>query len=548
MHIPRPSISSTALSLIVACYLLFLLNNSFWSEALAYFADDRFSLIVAAAILILAHFAALLAFSAQYVIKPVFIALILIGAAASYFVDAFGTVIDRDMIANVLDTTSTEAGHLITPAYLLHVLIYGVVPAALVAWVRIIHRPFWSKVRRNTVAIIGCLALAGGLLAANFAELASVWRAERERMMSHLVPATPLVGAISLGVRQFRAIGVAAKPLGVDARQGDVIEAAAKPVLTVIVVGETARAQNFSLNGYPRKTNPELEARDVVNFTNVTSCGTATAVSLPCMFSNLGRAGYTNIRFRASENLVDVLKHAGLQVYWWENNSGPKEVANRIPTTSFYGSADARYCREGECLDDILVDHLKAHIDDFKGNSVLVLHSGGSHGPAYYLRYPENFGPFRPDCRSPQLSDCSDAEIVNAYDNSIAYTDLFLAHVIDTLKSRPDIASALIYMSDHGESLGEDGVYLHGLPYFVAPETQTHIPMIAWFSDAYAAAMKLDIGCAKGQTAVPLSHDNLFSTILGLMDVRTSVYSDALDAFSACRPRRDGQTAATGKT
>lgn len=536
MRIPRPSISSTALSLIVACYLLFLLNNTFWRQALAYFADDRVGLTVSIAILLLLHFSVLLAFSAKYVIKPVFIALILVGAGASYFVDAFGTVIDRDMIANALETTSTEAGHLMTPAYFTRLLVYGVLPALLVAWVRVVHQPWWSKVRRNSVTILGCVTLAAALIAADFPALASMWRAEREGMVSRLVPATPIVGAISLGVRQFREIGVVAQPLGADARQGATIAAAGKPVLTVIVVGETARAQNFSLNGYARDTNPELKKRDIVNFTNVTSCGTATAVSLPCMFSNLGRERYSNIRFRSSENLVDVLSHAGLDVVWWENNTGPKEVANRIPETSFYGDKDPRYCRGGECLDDILVDHLKAHIGDLRGNAVVVLHSGGSHGPAYYLRYPESFHPFQPDCRSPQLSDCSDEEIVNAYDNSIAYTDKFLADVIDALKAHPEIASSMIYMSDHGESLGEDGVYLHGLPYFVAPATQTHIPMVAWFSDQYAAAMKLDIGCVRQLTAAPLSHDNLFSTVLGLMDVRTSVYAPALDAFSACRP------------
>lgn len=532
---PRPAVSSTLLSLLVSLYLLFLLNGAFWREASNYYADRPGSFAIFIAILALLHFAVLLALSAQYLIKPAFIALIMIGAGASYFVNTFGTVIDRDMIANAIDTTSTEAGHLMTTAYFRHLLLFGVLPSVLVAWVRVIHRPIWQKVRRNAGSILGCLAIAAALLASDFANIASTWRAEREKMMSHLVPATPVIGAISLGVKRYHDYGLVAQPLGVDAKQGAVIAAARKPVLTVLVVGETARAANFSLNGYVRETNPELKKRDVISFTSVTSCGTATAVSLPCMFSNLGRESYSSTHFLGSENLVDVLAHAGIDVRWWENNTGPKRIADRIPVENFYGKTDPRYCRDGECNDSILVNHLRDNIGRLKGNAVLVLHTGGSHGPAYYLRYPDGFGPFQPDCRSPQLSDCNNAEIINAYDNSIAYTDKTIADVIDVLKTHPQVASSMVYVSDHGESLGEDGVYLHGLPYFAAPETQTRVPMIAWFSDDYARLTGLDTGCLRARSGDPLSHDNLFSTVLGMMDVRTSVYAPTLDAFAACR-------------
>lgn len=537
MSLPRPSISSTALSLLVAIYLLFLLNGAFWRQANAYFNGDLWSFTVFVVVLLLLHFAALLAFSAQYVTKPIFIALIMIGAGASYFVQQFGTVIDRDMIANAMDTTSTEAGHLLTGAYFFHLAVFGIVPSLFVGWVHIEHRPFWSKVRHNTVTILGCALVAIALVAANFSEIASMWRAEREGMMSRLVPATPMIGAISLAVKRYHNYGLVARSLGTDARLGKTIEQAAKPVLTVLVIGETARAANFSLNGYARETNPQLTKRDIVSFKNVASCGTATAVSLPCMFSNLGRDAYSSTGFLSSENLVDVLAHAGLDVRWWENNTGDKQVATRIPKTDFYGNKDPKFCREGECNDDILVEHLKSQLKDMKRNTVLVLHTGGSHGPAYFLRYPENFHPFQPDCRSPQLSDCSDAEIVNAYDNSIAFTDRVLAEIIDTLKAHPEFASAMLYLSDHGESLGESGVYLHGLPYFVAPETQTHIPMISWFSDAYSQTMKLDANCVRAQADNALSHDNLFDTVLGMMDVRTQTYRSGLDAFAACRSR-----------
>lgn len=346
-----------------------------------------------------------------------------------------------------------------------------------------------------------------------------------------------MIGAISLGVRQFREIGIKAQPYGTDAHLGPIISGSPKKVLTVIVVGETARAMSFSLNGYQRETNPELKALDVLNFTNVTSCGTATAVSLPCMFSHWGRAEYTNIRGRGSENLMDVLTHAGLRTEWWENNTGPKNVADRIPVVEFYHKTDPDYCGQGECRDDILVDYLRDHIGSFSGNSVLVLHTGGSHGPAYYLRYSESFERFTPACHTGQLADCSNDKIVNGYDNSILFTDHVLASIIGILKQHDELATAMIYMSDHGESLGENGVYLHGAPYFIAPKEQTSIPMIAWFSEPYKIAMKLDTDCVRGEAAKALSHDNLFATVLGMMDVATSVYHPELDAFATCRSK-----------
>lgn len=537
MSLARPRLSSTLLSLLVAGYILFLLNFTFWRKALVYFSGEWSHLAQFAIILLLLHFAVLLSFSSRHMTKVAFIFFIMAGALSSYFVDAFGVVIDRDMLINAVVSTGTETGHLITPAMIRHIAIFGVLPSIIVGWVDVQHQPLKTKLKRNTGLILASLTIAIAMFGAQFSTFASMWREQRERMMSNLVPATPVIGAISLGVRQFREIGIKAEPYGVDAHLGPTISASQKKVLTVIVVGETARAMNFSLNGYARDTNPELKSLDVLNFANVTSCGTATAVSLPCMFSHFGRAEYTNIRGRGSENLMDVLTHAGLHTEWWENNTGPKNVADRIPTVDFYHRTDSKYCSQGECRDDILVDYLRDHIQDFSGNSVLVIHTGGSHGPAYYLRYPTSFARFKPACQTAQLADCSQEEIINAYDNSIAFTDHVLAGIVNVLQEHNELASAMIYMSDHGESLGEDGVYLHGAPYFIAPKEQTSIPMIAWFSEPYKAAMNLDMTCLRAESDKALSHDNLFASVLGMMDVATSVYNPQLDAFAVCRSR-----------
>jgi lipid A ethanolaminephosphotransferase len=540
MQMRRPTITGLWLTTLTAAYVLFLTNATFWSKAADYFSANPFRFASFIAILLLAHIAILALFSARQIVKPFMIIFILIAAASSYFADNFGTVIDREMIANAVETTSAEAGHLLTPAFFAHMALYGLVPSLLILWLRLKPVRLGAAAKRAAATIAVCLTLLVTLTAFQQSFFVPMWRMEKNGFMAYLVPSNPINSAINFAIRQFNGAEIVAQPYGVDAKVGQVLAKADKKVLTVIVVGETARAQNFSLLGYARDTNPELAARDVIAFSNVSSCGTATAVSLPCMFSHLGRAGYSHNKALASENLVDVIHHAGLKIEWWENNTSSKHVSDRIPQRSYYTANDARFCQPGggDCNDDILVDALGRDIDALmaNGNAVLVLHSGGSHGPAYYLRYPRDRAKFKPDCQTPQISNCSDEELLNAYDNSILETDHMLAGVIDVLKSRQDsIASSMIYVSDHGESLGENGLYLHGAPYIVAPAEQTHIPMIAWFSGGFAQVTGLDTDCVRAKEGETLSHDNLFDTVLGLMDIQTSVYRPELDAFASCR-------------
>jgi len=540
LPIRRPMLPGLLLTTLTAAYVLFLTNATFWSKATAYFEPNPYRFVSFVAILFLIHVAVLAVFSARQIVKPAMILFILIAAASSYFVGNFGTIIDREMIANAVETTTSEAGHLLTPAFYGHMVLYGLIPSALIVWLRVKPDTFRRQARLAAATFVGGAVLAAGLIMTQTSFFIPMWRTERLSTIAYLVPATPINSTVNYAIRQFRGAKIAAAPYGSDARTGPILAKADKKVLTVIVVGETARARNFSLLGYERDTNPELATRNVIAFSNVSSCGTATAVSLPCMFSYLGRQNYSQDKALASENLVDVLSHSGLKVEWWENNTGSKHVADRIVQRSFYMNKDARYCQPGggDCNDGILVDALSRDIDQYaaSGNGILVLHSGGSHGPAYYLRYPRDRAKFQPDCQTPQISNCTDEELVNAYDNSILETDHMLAGVIDVLKSRQDtIASSMIYVSDHGESLGENGLYLHGAPYMIAPAEQTHIPLIAWFSDDFARITKLDTACVSAKSSQPLSHDNLFDTVLGLMDVQTTVYQAERDAFAACR-------------
>jgi lipid A ethanolaminephosphotransferase len=184
-----------------------------------------------------------------------------------------------------------------------------------------------------------------------------------------------------------------------------------------------------------------------------------------------------------------------------------------------------------------MLEKLDDWLDRTKRDSVLFIHQLGSHGPAYFKRYPEAFRRFKPDCRGLDYSKCSADEVQNAYDNTILYTDHFLSAIIDKLQARSSkMDVALLYMSDHGESLGENGIYLHGLPYSLAPSQQVHIPFVLWFSPQFANSMHVDVSCIRqGASFQVYSHDNLFPSLLSMMNIDTSVKDESLDMFRGCR-------------
>ncbi|KQT53040.1 MULTISPECIES: phosphoethanolamine transferase [unclassified Aureimonas] len=537
MRLFRPRLGTIQLVSIVSAYLVLLTNETFWRKGFAYFAGHEVQLVGLGLALFLLCFAALTTFSVKYVVKPLLVFAIAVSALASYFVDTFGLVIDRDMITNVVLTTPAEAGHLMTGSFFLHLLLFGALPSVLVALVRVEHRSFRAKVRRHSAFIFPSLIAAAAIVYAFYPGFSSIFRSHGD-LMASFHPAAPIVAGVKVALSDMAERNIVAAPLGTDAKRGPIATASAKPIVTVVVVGETARSMNFGLNGYRRDTTPELAARDVVSFQNVTSCGTSTAVSVPCMFSNLTKANYSSKAGRSVENLTDVLAHAGLDVRWFDNDTGSMHVADRRDYEFLPASNDPRFCAGGECHDDILVERLRLALDDIHRDTVIVLHQLGSHGPAYHERYPQAAERFQPACRSAEFTDCTREEIVNAYDNTILYTDHVLSEVIDLLGSREDLASSMLYVSDHGESLGENGLYLHGMPYFLAPSTQTHVPMIAWFSKPYEALTGLQAACLEGRKGEALSHDNLFHTVLGTADVVTSVYQTGLDAFAPCRSRQ----------
>lgn len=540
MPFRRPEISSLTLAILVALWLIFAVNPVFWGNVRDSFGDHTGGMIAFSLGIAFLFIVVMISVSVKYVTKPVYIFLILAAGASTWFMQRFGAVIDTDMIRNAAETTTSEAGHLMTPAFLFHLLVFAILPAAAVAFVRIRHLPFPKKLRQNLTVIIPLLVATGALAVWQNSAIAAAVRNHRI-MIKTLNPVTPVASAVKFAIRSNQEKNIIAAPLDPDATLGQQVAEAGKPVVLVFVAGETARASDFSLGGYERETTPELAKRGVSYFSNVTSCGTSTAISIPCMFSVLTQSDYSHEGALATENVLDIMQHAGLRVEWWENNAGDKQVATRVPLRNFSAENDPAFCVAMECHDTVMLEPFEQWLRSLTGNAVLVIHQMGSHGPAYFARYTDEDRKFTPDCRTAELADCTADEIRNAYDNTIVATDRFIASLIDRLKAHEDrISPALIYVSDHGESLGEAGLYLHGAPWFIAPSEQTHVPMLFWSAASYDTATGLDRSCLDGTLATELSHDNIFHTILGTMEVQARHYDPALDFTSACRKNRSG--------
>jgi lipid A ethanolaminephosphotransferase len=467
--------------------------------------------------------------TARYVLS----ALLIVSAAAGHFMSQYGILLDDEMIRNIFETDRGEAMELLGMGLLVKVTLLGVLPA-LVIWRLAPARQKLSRILLEKATVAGLtLAILTIAVAPFFKEYASMVRNHRE--IRYLLTPVNYLHSLYVLAADLTVAPAYAEPIGEDAAKGQQWAGVTRPVVTVLVVGETARADHFSLGGYERRTNPRLAAKDIVYFSDVSSCGTATRVSLPCMFSDLGRQAYSKGEAKRREGLLDVLNHAGIKTVWLDNNAGCKGVCNHAPTWTAAGLDIEGLCADGECFDAVLLDAMEKAIAGSTEDTVIVLHQNGSHGPAYYRRYPDEFRAFTPDCRSDDFGDCTRAEIVNSYDNTIYYTDWFLAQVIERLQGHAaQFDTAMLYVSDHGESLGEYGLYLHGTPYFVAPGAQTHVPMLLWTSTAYARDFHLDTACLRGRQAEPLSHDNLFHSMLGLLDIETASHDQELDLFARC--------------
>lgn len=532
------NIGSEWLILWATLYFGFVLNLAFWSFVFRTVEMTNFSLAIFGFSLFLFVLSPLYCFFnftfVPYIGKPLMIFLLLISSTTNYLMISYGVYIDKEMIRNVFETNSREALDLVTVSGVLWVFITGVIPAILIGLCHVRFSPLWKEVRRRLILVTCTLLLTLGIGIITYKDYASFGRNNRS-VTKILNTANYINGTYKYSRKQMLA-NRQFIILDSKARLMDVPDTA-KTVL-IYVVGETARAANFSLGGYERKTNPQLEKQDIVYFKDVSSCGTATATSVPCMFSNMTRAGFDANDAKYMENILDLAQTAKHDIIWRENDDGCKGVCDRVVAEDMVQTKHPKYCKEKYCHDEVLLDGLEERLKNITRDTVIVLHTMGSHGPTYYNRYPDEFKKFTPTCDTADIQNCSREAIVNTYDNTILYTDHVVSSAIDILKKFPQYEAGLLYVSDHGESLGENNIYLHGLPYNIAPQEQTQVPMLFWASDTMKKLDYLDYECLKKKaTTQSFSHDNLFSSILGLLEIDSKTYRPEMDIFKTCRTK-----------
>ena len=527
----RPRLSSEALIALASLFFAIAGNRLFWTSAMATHPGSlRYALSLL--LLLLGTHAFLLGLLVwRWNAKVVVSALLMLTMLASHYMGLYHIYLDADMLRNVLATDRRESSELLT-ASLAGPLLLGLVPTLAVWRLQLTERRWTDALswRAGFLLLAACVALGGALL--SFQEISALMRSQREvRYLA--TPANVLLG-LSRALRGDNPVQRAPKlPIGTDA-QILARASGSRPRLRLVVLGETARAQNWGLNGGARQTTPELAQKPVINFPDMHSCGTSTEVSVPCMFSPWGRGDYDEKKIRAHQSLLHVLDHAGIGVLWRDNQSGCKGVCEGLPLQSLADATTPGLCANGRCLDEILLQDLPQQARAKPGDRVIVLHQLGNHGPAYFERYPPRFRRFTPTCDTVDLGRCTREQIANSYDNALLYTDHVLAQAIGTLQGMEDYDTAMIYVSDHGESLGEKGLFLHGIPYAIAPEEQTHVPMTMWFSPSFARNRGLDLQCVRQRAGQYTDHDALFSSVLGLMQVRTALYAAQRDLFAAC--------------
>lgn len=532
-------LSSWQLSLLASVYITAANNRLLFAslnERLDVTSVQGFGYVLLIAVVLVAFLSVIfLIVGTRHLLKPVVVAFILVSSLLGYFTQQMGVVFDPEMIRNITETirdhNQQEALELLSYSMFAHITLFGVLPAAVVLWTEVTHKDFAKEIVARLIYSGGLLALMAVMVMLNF-RWGTYFSVENRDLRLYMTPHYA-IASLQKYIMDSRANSLSSfEVIGADAIQQ---KSSTLRTVGILVIGETARADHFSLNGYERNTNPLLEHENVISLPNVSSCGTTTAFSVPCMFSLHGRDDYKPNLAKMESNVLDVLDSAGVKVIWIDANSSCKSVCDRIENINYLDTSDVSspLYDTGIYYDEVLLRELDNYIASTKSDILIVLHALGSHGPAYYRRYPQQFAIFKPECRDNSPQSCGPKDVENAYDNTIVYTDYVLSKAITSLKKQQHIADAfLLYASDHGESLGENGVYLHGLPYYLAPQSQTNVPMIAWFSDEYAVHHGIVAGNELFKTDTRYSHDNIAHTLLGFYEVKSDSYDKNLDIFS----------------
>lgn len=530
------SVNSMTFITITTLYFGFVLNLKFWQQCFDIIHFDNFMSVMF--VISLPLFICLPLFllfniiTVKYIGKPIIVILLLCSAISAYTMQYLGIVINSDMIANIVETNIREATDLVTSSALLFVFFIGILPAIAIILVKINYDTTLRETKKRLKYVL--YATLSLLLFAPITYKAYAGYCRNNSQIRHSLNTLNYIAAVNKYHRRIAEKNMKFQIL--DENPVKMLSKKNAPRVVVLVVGETARAANFSLYGYEKETNPLLaQNQDVITFKNVLSCGTATGISVPCMFSAGGQSKFDKVKARHTQNLNDIIKLSGYHITWLDNDDGCKNVCDRIDTINMQ-KKKTEDCFGDYCYDSVFFDELDDRLSKITEDTVLVLHAMGSHGPTYYKRYPDEFKKFQPTCDTADLHKCTNEEIVNTYDNTILYTDYVLDSVIKILKKHNNLSSSMLYVSDHGESLGEHNIYLHAFPYKTAPKEQKEIPMILWLSDAEKVLLNINTPRLKKKAETDkFSHDNYFHSVLGLLQINTNTYNKKLDIFADIR-------------
>lgn len=540
--LPKILFNNVVFTAVVTVYFLFVLNYPLIKHLYIIYQDSNsgtaegvsalFLIIAFIAVGLLLNAIFLALFSWRYVLKPGLILITLIGAASAYATMKYGILFDKGMIRNFLQTNSHEALSYLSWSSVSSYTLLGILPALFIAFAPITYpRSFLRSMAIRGGVFTCCMVIAGAVVFTNFQQFSFVGR-NNPSLNKEINPTTIVYNTFKVVKEDYFTTPPDPVSLGDDAM---ILTSRKDPMALIMVLGETGRAANYQYRGYGRDTNEFTSALPVIGFKHVTSCGTATARSVPCMFSNLTQAKFSEELTINRDNVLDVLKKSGVDVTWMDNQNDCKGVCDKVNVVNIIADQE-EMCSNGKCFDGVFLEKVRPYLENIKQDTVIGVHIMGSHGPRYYERYPANFEKFTPACSRPDVENCSVDEVVNAYDNTIRYTDYVVAGLIKLLEAAPVDNTALIYMSDHGESLGENGLFLHGMSYAIAPAYQKEIPLQIYLSDAAKKSIGLDNQClAKRAESERFSHDNLFHTLLGIFDIQTKDYNPDLDLLRACR-------------
>ncbi|MEZ8647900.1 phosphoethanolamine transferase [Vibrio splendidus] len=540
MNLPRLNMSINKLPFVLAVYYLLVINLPISRELfniLSASQAESIGFIISIPFFFLAAFNFIFqVFNWPIFAKAFFILLLLTSSLVSYSMFNYGIFVDYGMIENVFETNSGEAASYLSSYSILWFVLMGGVPSLLLLFTDLERESWKDFAIWKAIGLLSSLIVIAIIAGLFYKDYVSIGR-NNSHLKKMIIPTEYVASTAKYINNTYIKEPIPYQEIGLDAQLKPEAKQAEKPTLLVFVLGETARVYNYQYYGYEKETNAHTKPYSPIFFSDVQSCGTATAVSVPCMFSNMNRSNYDRDKAYNQDNVVDIMNRAGIHSIWREHDGGDKAVAHRIKEMTLVAKDSDPLCNKDVCYDTAMLENFEQDTQDLKQDSIIFYHISGSHGPTYFERYPDEHKKFVPDCPRSDIENCTKEQVVNTYDNTILYTDFFLSQAIQKLEKLTDKYNvALMYISDHGESLGENGIYLHGMPYSLAPKEQTHVPMILWMSDGFAEQKGINQTCLrKAGKEQSFSQDNLFDSLLGLMDVQTKEYRENQDIFAACR-------------